>query len=715
MRITKIHIENFRALRSTDIDVEDKLSIIVGKNNTGKTSIKVLLDKFLTGESTNFKLDDFNCDLQKALRECIEEDKDKLDKDILEAGVPEFAIKLFLHISYDKDDDLSNISTAGLITDLDMTKFEVILGCAYHLSPEKYIKLLHAYRARTKKFEEIKQEKDELQIPNVLHLLKNRGVGVFFKSLFFVVEQSDNTKLYKVPTSEIKEKRAIKRSDIQRIIKYEFIDAERDAVNPNDNQKASSTLSALASTYWNIIEHAQNNVDIINKRHELEAQFMLADAELSIVYKDVFQTIFDDITKLSDSKDKLKIESSFQARDLFRQNTCVSYEHKNTNLPEDYNGLGYMNLIEMIFKLKLIKKRLEEYNDGHSADINLLFIEEPEAHMHPQMQVIFINNIKDMLELSNGKTVQTLLSTHSSHIAANVDMEAFKYFINTDTHGVQVKNLRDLKPNGEEPNINEKSTEEEKLLASEFTTYRFIKQHITLNRAEVFFADKIIIIEGDTERMLLPNMIKIIDDENEECEGYAPLSSQNISVIEAGSYAKEFDGLIRFLDIKTLIITDIDYVQTVTKTRKNGSTYTVREKTTSANADDTSNPTIKHYLNGYTISQIREAEQAKRTVNKILIAYQQEEEGYYARSFEDAFIALNHEWLKMIESHLKQRGAIKNAKTFVTSSDFYKIAEECVKSKTAFAVSMIYESQRKPYISLKIPNYIKEGLLWLSK
>ena len=44
--------------------------------------------------------------------------------------------------------------------------------------------------------------------------------------------------------------------------------------------------------------------------------------------------------------------------------------------------------------------------------------------------------------------------------------------------------------------------------------FKFLKQYLTLNRSEVFFADKIILIEGDTERILLPAMIKKIDQDN---------------------------------------------------------------------------------------------------------------------------------------------------------------------------------------------------------
>lgn len=84
--------------------------------------------------------------------------------------------------------------------------------------------------------------------------------------------------------------------------------------------------------------------------------------------------------------------------------------------------------------------------------------------------------------------------------------------------------------------------------------YRFLKKYLTLNRAELFFADKAIFIEGDTERILLPAMMKKVDIEKPE----DPLLSQNISIIEVGAHSHIFERFIEFIGIKGIIITDID-------------------------------------------------------------------------------------------------------------------------------------------------------------
>ena len=77
-------------------------------------------------------------------------------------------------------------------------------------------------------------------------------------------------------------------------------------------------------------------------------------------------------------------------------------------------------MFAMVFNLHLIFDSFKKTHTDQEkqADINLLFIEEPEAHTHPQMQYVFIKNIKTLLsEGKNGlNNLQTVISTHSSHI-----------------------------------------------------------------------------------------------------------------------------------------------------------------------------------------------------------------------------------------------------------------------------------------------------------
>ena len=95
-----------------------------------------------------------------------------------------------------------------------------------------------------------------------------------------------------------------------------------------------------------------------------------------------------------------------------------------------------------------------------------------------------------------------------------------------------------------------------------------------------------------------------------------------------------------------------------------------------------------------------------------MVQYQLREENvdYYPRSFEDAFICINGEFIKNNEFT-----SLKNKKIIETEpNEYYKIAENCIDSKPSFAIEILLNSN-EDYSNWNIPSYIKEGLEWLKK
>ncbi len=138
--------------------------------------------------------------------------------------------------------------------------------------------------------------------------------------------------------------------------------------------------------------------------------------------------------------------------------------------------------------------------------------------------------------------LQSFITTHSSHIVKNSDFKSLRYFSISEDN-IEIKNFyTELKLKYEQ------EESEDELV--------FVGKYLTIASTELFFAKKIIFIEGLTERLLLPYFIKQFDNDLSDKE--TKLSSQNISILEVGVNAKAFKHFIDFLKIKTLIITDID-------------------------------------------------------------------------------------------------------------------------------------------------------------
>lgn len=116
MHIEKIHIENFRLLKNSTLDLRTSTTLLVGKNNTGKTSFAVLLEKFLI--KGGFHFDDFSISLRDALLSIG-----------TDTNVDELSIRLLLKIKYDESDDISVLS--NFMLDLDETRrhANVLLEC----------------------------------------------------------------------------------------------------------------------------------------------------------------------------------------------------------------------------------------------------------------------------------------------------------------------------------------------------------------------------------------------------------------------------------------------------------------------------------------------------------------------------------------------------------------------------------------------------------
>lgn len=692
MKIKKIEVENFRLLKNFSMDLENELSLVIGKNNTGKTSILSVLDKFIN-EKSKFSYDDLNIDFKNDLEALII--SDDVPEDFLPKG-----IKLKIYVEYNETDDLSNVSR--VLMDLDPHNNNIVLGFEYTLNHDDFLRIKTDYKV----FQTIENGKKANKKG-----YKPRELKDFLKQemdKYFLTHKKSFE--YDTATNKINDKKFInlisENINLKDIISFKYISARRDVTN----REKENTLSKQTSTLY---KKKEDSSDKTQATEDFKDQLSETDSTLSDIYKDLFKDVIKKVqdfggVKLNDTD--IAIISTLQHRELLEGNTTVVYTHDDHKLPEHYNGLGYMNLISMIFEIEILVQDFKRDKDKKPADINLLIIEEPEAHTHPQMQYVFIKNIKKLLgegikkDGNIHRPLQYIITTHSSHIVADSDFDDIKYLKAITKNNVTAKNLKDL---GAQYEADPKQ-------------YKFLKQYLTISRAEIFFADKAILIEGDTERILIPTFMRKVDlDElaRLKAEGNAdkflPLLSQNISTIEVGAYSQIFEKFIDFLGVKSLILTDIDAIKV---TGKNATGGDVWEACPVNEGTKTSNSAINHFLEAVTWDNLKALTLGDRTItigsSTVCICYQQEENTYHARSFEDAFIHLNRAFVKGNKDTFQ---GIKNASDFDDDAKSpYVLADNCVKKKTHFALDILYHSDEN-FSNWDIPAYIKNGLLWLKK
>jgi putative ATP-dependent endonuclease of the OLD family len=716
MKVISIKVENFRPLKSFSLDLEKDLSLVIGKNNTGKTSILNILDKFLNlSDSAKFTFDDFNIEFKKSLIDVVEE-----RAEIPESNYKDLGIRLRILIEYERSDDLSNISR--LMMDLDPDNNMIVLGFDFILDYFYYQKIRYDYNL----FEAVENQKaviTPMYTPKRLGEFISLNIDDYFKlikkSIKFdmVSKQMVETNFLDLKSADI---------SIKDIINFKFISAKRDVTN----KVIDKTLSRQTSR---IYQRSEADEEQLKAVEEFKDTLSTTDKSLTHIYKDMFKEIVANVRLfggITANESEIAIISTLQQRELLEGNTTVVYQQDTDHrLPEHYNGLGYMNLISIIFEIEILVQEFKREKEKRPSDINLLFIEEPEAHTHPQMQYVFIKNIKKLLSKgvirSDGlnRKLQYVISTHSSHIVADSDFNDIKYLKKDGVNRVISKNVRDL--------------EKEYVRDGQEKNFRFLKQYLTLNRAELFFADKAVFIEGDTERILLPAMMRKLDTE------YAgnPLLSQNISIVEVGAHSHIFEKFIDFVGIKkALIITDIDSFYLVPDLEDDGVTqkryangnlkFKIKQcPANDVNANKTGNYSLKFFHRDRDelayFKTLPASWKILRKKNKIwvsnrrgplMVVFQTEEATFHGRSFEDSFFNANSDF---IADPAYQFPSIttKYLEEFRRDKECFKLAEMGVGSKPSLAIEILLNSvtdaQGVEFSNWQIPNYIKEGLLWL--
>jgi putative ATP-dependent endonuclease of OLD family len=712
MNIVSIEVCNFRLLQKFRLDLESNLSLVLGKNNAGKTSLLSVLDKFINSSDRNrMSFDDFNVDLREMLIKLVTGAEALGD----EAEYEPLGITLKLFIRYDSSDDLAQV--AQLIMSLDPADDNIILLFEYVISYAQLVGMLEEYRKTSDKYD---------GDPS-LFLKENQHE--FFdqirrKSLSFA-DQSVFTDLTKEKIS------------LDEVISFRSISAKRSVTN-KDNDK---TLSTQTATIYKKTSEGQEQQAAVD---EFKRQLRATDKDLSGIYQSMFSGVLGKVAKFGGAKlaeTNIKIASTLQHRELLDGNTTVMYSHDSHDLPEHFNGLGYMNLISMIFEIEMLMTSFRRSIKERPAALNLLFIEEPEAHTHPQMQYVFIKNIKSLLKESRQREdgieihLQTVVSTHSSHIVSECDFDDIKYLRRfPGRNGVDAKNLKDLKCEytSADPLQNIQAEQH----------YKFLKQYLTLNRAELFFADKAILIEGETERVLLPAMMRKLDQEQYD-EDFAPLLSQNISLVEVGAHSQIFEKFIHFIGIKALVLTDIDSGATRTLFEddgvtplyyQNGSIKRESRKCApdDAMADHTSNGALVFYhgkqredLKYFLDLQSQDKPLSKidgiwqvREDGYLFLAYQTKEGGCYGRSFEDAFFSINKDFLGRDAGKFPSLTQKWFDKYVNDECDVFMFSEKAVGSKPSLAIEILLNSVPAggvDFSNWKTPHYIQEGLEWLRK
>lgn len=666
MHVHKLAIKNFRLLEDVELLVEPTTTVIVGRNNSGKTSLTEVFRRLLsTDASPSFRLEDFSLFAHDKFWEAFVLKAQNKGDDEIRPVLPVIEVRLTVRYA---EDATSIGPLSDYIIDLNPDCSEAVIVIRYQLRDGGVDAL----------FEDLTYDENgqlEEQKTKVFRKLKER-LSRLYTAVIFAIDPNDDTN-----------RKDLDFRSLRTLMQSSFINAQRglDDVTHRDRDVLGKVLEALLTAAESdsanpddqaIVERLAEAVE--NIQTGIDEGFNKQLVGLLPAF-----SLFG-YPGLSDPG--LLTETTLDVKRLLTDHTRVHYAGLNgVNLPEAYNGLGARNLVFILLKLLEFYKAFMA--TPVSPGLHLVFIEEPEVHLHPQMQEVFISKLASIVAVFTATfnkdatwPVQFIVTTHSSHVANRADFECTRYFMtNTDESVGKARStvIKDLRKGLSDTSPSDRD---------------FLHKYMTLTRCDLLFADKAVLIEGPTERILLPKMIAKVELANPD---KPKLSSQYVSVVEVGgAYAHLFFDLLNFLELKTLIITDLDTV----KPGDNNRLVACRV----SEGTRTSNACLKAWFDKADITpeELIGKKEDERTKDNRFLAYElpHVDGDLCGRSFEDAFMLANPALFTLHELD----GPERESKAWE--------AADSINTKTDFALE--YAIEKTEWV---VPRYITEGLRWLAR
>ncbi|MDN3577179.1 AAA family ATPase [Chitinimonas viridis] len=756
MHIEFVEIANFRKLLSARVDLSPKTTLFVGANNSGKTSAILALRRFLTPRRCPFDIHDFTLCHLRTLVDIGEAWLQANQKGDEKGGVAELTLDPWVHAlpTLDlwlqvKEEEVHRVR--DLVPLMEWTGGRLGVRLRYEpkalnalfkefitaVTEANTMRTAAAVAAAAKAADAASTSKLTVWPETLVDFLTKRLSSMFTIRVYPLDPAllANPEKLRAVPQALSATALPIEGDPLNGLIRVHDIPAQRGfgEIPSGAEEEGELQTSAggtrlseqLRSYYAKHLDPAKGPDPMdLEALQAMEAAEDAFDLKLTESFSECFTEV-EGLGYPGVSDPRPRVSTRLRAIDGLNHSAAVNFEVDVISdagavaplllLPEGSNGLGYQNLISMIFRLMSFRDawmRVGKASKGVEATsiepLHLVLVEEPEAHLHAQVQQVFIKKAYEVLrrrpELGESDALRTqlIVSTHSSHVAHETPFANLRYFRRLPAGMVAkvpvstVINLSQVFGEGAD-------------------TEHFVTRYLRAQHADLFFADAAILVEGPAERMLIPNFIRA---------HYKVLHQSYLTLLEiGGSHAHRLRPLIDHLGLLTLIITDLDSL-----TGTGGSSV----QPALGASQKTNNVTLKTWVPALDdVDALIGAPPAAKTITDasdtlfaVRAAYQTPvevtlpgattKETAYPYTFEDALVFENVDFFAAFAGpglNAKFRNAIANGggATAIGTRMYNELKGG---KKAEFALEVLMADN---FHNLKVPQYIAEGLEWLQE
>lgn len=484
MYIEKIHVKNFRRIGNSGINMNCNkgINILLGENNSGKTAIIDALrlalkigeyKKNLYVKPSDFHIDQFG------------EQADTINIDIYFNDLTQTQAIAFYMLTNGSD-----LSKAELHIEYSLyidrkggqrVREDVKGGPAFNSVPREVfdnINLLYLAALRDAEYD-LRPSKNS-QLANILYSVaktddeKVRLVKVLEKAN---IQVADDASIKKVENIINKNLHSIEKDELHEAIKVSLL---------------PPSFEAIAASVR--IDYINNKLLKIDVKRMTEILDDLGIDKTSFKEREILKYVKEKEIILVD------LEKMHQYEEYSALYEKLVLLIKNNRLEVSQNGLGYNNILHMASSLGDLQERpIEE-------EISILLVEEPEAHLHPQLLDLVFEFFK---KADKESKIQIFITSHSPSLVAKADIDSV-HILYTKQENNWITSIK-----------NTALDENEKM---------DLKRYLDVTKSQMFFARRIIFVEGISEAILINEFAKLLNK---------PLDKYSVEIVNVNGVAFE--------------------------------------------------------------------------------------------------------------------------------------------------------------------------------